>query len=290
MNEFASFLITFRETLEMALIVGIILAYLVKINKPEYHKTVYVGVGAGIIASVITAIAFNSIAGGFTGAAEQFFEAVTMLFGAFLITVMIVWLMRWRNVANNLRHKVKEEVSHEHRTGLFLLVFFSIFREGVETVIFLGTTGFTAGSYSLIGSVGGIALAVFLGFLLFVEMVKIDLRKVFLATSILLVFFAAGLVAHSVHEFQEAKALAIGTEEAWNITPPMNPDGTYPLLHEDGTIGSIAKGLFGYNGNPSLLEVLSYAAYLGIIGAIIIFNTKIKPKGSKIPAENRIGK
>ena len=290
MNEFASFLITFRETLEMALIVGIILAYLVKIKKPEYHKTVYVGVGAGIIASVITAIAFNSIAGGFTGAAEQFFEAVTMLFGAFLITVMIVWLMRWRNVANNLRQKVKEEVSREHRIGLFLLVFFSIFREGVETVIFLGTTGFTAGSYSLIGSVGGIALAVFLGFLLFVEMVKIDLRKVFLATSILLVFFAAGLVAHSVHEFQEAKALAIGTEEAWNINPPVNPDGTYPLLHEGGAIGSIAKGLFGYNGNPSLLEVLSYAAYLGIIGAIIIFNTKIKPKGSKIPAENRIGK
>ena len=70
----------------------------------------------------------------------------------------------------------------------------------------------------------------------------------------------------------------------------MNPDGTYPLLHEDGTIGSIAKGLFGYNGNPSLLEVLSYAAYLGIICAIVTFNIKIKPKSSKIPSENKICK
>ena len=76
-------------------------------------------------------------------------------------------------------------VKTEEELGKF---YNSVLREGVETVIFLGTAGFTAGGYSLIGSIGGIALAVFLGFLLFVEMVKIDLRKVFLATSILLVF------------------------------------------------------------------------------------------------------
>jgi len=94
---------------------------------------------------------------------------------------------------------------------------------------------------------------------------KINIKKFFNITSILLILFAAGLVAHGVHELQEANIIPMGIEHVWDINPPVNPDGSYPLMHEKGYIGSIFVGLFGYNGNPSLIEVLSYLFYLAIV-------------------------
>ena len=90
----ANFIITFRETLEAALIVGIILGYLVRTKQTKYNKTVYMGVVTGIIASIIGAFLFVRLAGGFEGKAEQIFEGITMLFGAFLLTTMILWMMK----------------------------------------------------------------------------------------------------------------------------------------------------------------------------------------------------
>ena len=55
-------------------------------------------------------------------------------------------------------------------------------------------------------------------------------------------------------------------EHLWDINPALNPDGSYPALHDKGVVGELLKGLFGYNGNPSLLEVFSYVAYLVVLG------------------------
>jgi len=93
---------------------------------------------------------------------------------------------------------------------------------------------------------------------LFANLAKVNLHTIFKITSILLVLFAAGLMAHGVHEFQEAGALPLLTEQAWDLNPPENADGSLPALHEKRLDRRIAKGLFGYNGNPSWLEVLSY--------------------------------
>lgn len=279
MSEIASFLITFRETLEAALVIGIVLAYLARIGQSRYNNFVYLGAGAGIVGSVIAAILFNSFAGGFGGVTEQLFEGVTMLAGAVLITFMILWLMNQRHIVKELEGKVKKEITESHKFGLFLLVFFSVLREGVETVLFLGAASFIGeGGYSIFGSIGGVVAAIVFGYLIFSEMMRIDLKRVFLITGALLILFAAGLVAHGVHELQEATVLPVIIEHVWDINPPQNPDGTYPLLHESGIIGSIAKGLFGYNGNPSLLEVLSYAAY---IIAIVIFYRRQKNESLK---------
>ena len=104
-----------------------------------------------------------------------------------------------------------------------------------------------------------------LGYFIFVGSKKINIKAFFNATSVILVLFAAGLTAHGVHEFQEAKILPTYVEHVWDINPEVNPDGTYPALHENGYIGSILKGLLGYNGNPSLLEVISYIAYIVLV-------------------------
>ncbi|MDZ4216769.1 MAG: FTR1 family protein, partial [Candidatus Gracilibacteria bacterium] len=91
---------------------------------------------------------------------------------------------------------------------------------------------------------------------------KVNMKRFFQITSVVLVLFAAGLVAHGVHEFQEAGVFPVFIEQVWDLNPAVTQDGVYPLLHENGTIGSLLKGVFGWNGNPSLLEVASYFAYL----------------------------
>lgn len=257
-----SFIITFRETLEAALIVGIILSYLLRTKQEKYNNIVYSGVGLGIIISIIGALLFTYIAGGFQGRTEEIFEGITMLIGAILLTTMILWMMKQKHIVQELEEKVNKQLAKPHKSGLFLLVFISVLREGIETIIFLSAASFVSNNNNLIGALAGIVAAILLGYAIFVGAKKIDLKKFFTITSILLILFAAGLIAHGVHELQEAKVIPTITEHIFDINPSVNPDGSYPLLHEKGGIGSIFKGLFGYNGNPSLLEVLSYFVYL----------------------------
>jgi high-affinity iron transporter len=137
----------------------------------------------------------------------------------------------------------------------------AVVREGIETALFLTAAAFSATpAQTLIGGGLGLALAVAVGWLLFVVSVRLNVRAFFRVTSILLILFAAGLVAHGVHELQEAGVLAVIVEQVWDINP---------ILNENSTVGSILKTLFGYNGNPSLLEAVSYVAYYLIVGIAI---------------------
>jgi len=190
-----------------------------------------------------------------------------MLFGSFLITTVILWMMNQKNISHDLKEKVAKDIEHKNRTGLFLLTFISVLREGVETVIFLGAASFVNGTNRLLGGALGVAFAIFLGYLLFVASVRVDIKKFFNISSLLLILFAAGLAAHGVHELQEAHVLPTYIEHVWDINPPapLADQGIYPPLHENGSVGSIAKGLFGYNGNPSLLEVLAYLVYIAVV-------------------------
>lgn len=263
-----SFIITFRETLEAALIVGIILGYLNKTKQTKHNNIVYIGVGAAIVASIAGAILFNVFAGGFSGRAEKIFEGITMIIGAILLTTMILWMMRQKQVASELEKRVATEVNDSQKFGLFSLVFVSVLREGIETVIFLEAASFVAVDNNLLGALIGIIAAIALGYIIVVSTIKVNLKKFFNITGVLLILFAAGLIAHGVHEFQEAQVIPIVAEHVWDINPAVSTDGSYPLLHEKGHIGSIFKGLFGYNGNPNLLEILSYIVYLVFISII----------------------
>ncbi|PJE81098.1 high-affinity iron transporter [Candidatus Pacearchaeota archaeon CG10_big_fil_rev_8_21_14_0_10_32_42] len=271
----ASFIITFRETLEAALIIGIILSFLARTKQSKYNNVVYIGIVFGLIASIIGALLFINLAGGFEGRAEQIFEGIVMLIGALLLTTMILWMMKQRHVTVELEHKVEKNIIESNRFGLFLLVFISILREGIETIIFLGAASVASAGNSLIGGFGGIVTAMFLGYIIFVGSKKINIKKFFSITSILLILFAAGLVAHGIHELGEAKIIPSIINEIWNINPPapLADKGIYPLLHENGYIGSVLRGLFGYNGNPSLIELIAYLVYL-ILAFVLWKNIK----------------
>ncbi len=261
-----SFIITFRETLEAALIVGIILSYLVRTRQTKYNSIVYSGTISGIVASIIGAVLFTRLAGGFSGRAEEIFEGITMLIGATLLTTMILWMMKQKHIARELEQRVAIKLTTDaYGWGLFSLVFIAILREGIETVIFLNSASFVSTDNTMLGALTGIAAAIFLGYAMFVGSMKMNLKKFFNITSILLILFAAGLVAHGVHELQEAGIIPTVIEHVWDVNPAVHSDGSYPILHEKGYVGSVLKGLFGYNGNPSFIEVLSYLLYVALV-------------------------
>jgi len=265
----SSFLITSRETLEAALVIGIVLAYLNRTNNQEYKKTVYYGIFFGLLLSILSAVLFTVFAGGFDGRTEQIFEGSTMLFASVLLTTMILWMMKQKKVAQEIENKVaahleKANFNQAYAYGLFFLILLAVLREGVETVIFFGALNYASG-ISFIGATLGVITAVAMGYLFFVGSKRINLKKFFNISSIILILFAAGLVAHGIHEFQEAAVIPYVVKEVWDINPAVAIEGVYPALHEKGLIGSFLSGLFGYNGNPSLLEVMFYTGYLGII-------------------------
>lgn len=268
---FESFLITFRETLEAGLVVFIILSYLKKVHQSRHTRVVYSGVVAALAVSAIAAFLFFVIAGGLQEPVEQIFEGTTMVLAAILITTMILWMARAHHVRHQIESHVAVELSDHHIFGLFAITFLAVLREGVETVLFLSAAIFRGSESIFLGSVLGIICAVLLLFLFAMRVHHLSLKMFFRVSSLLLIFFAAGLLAHGVHEFQEVGWLPFFAQEAWNINPPLLADGSYPLFHEKGVIGSILKGLFGYNGNPSILEVFVYIVYC--FGAIFSYRS-----------------
>jgi len=268
----SSFLITSRETLEAALVIGIVLAYLTKTNNNEYKKTVYWGIFFGILLSILSAVLFAVFSEGFTGRAEEIFEGFTMLFAAVLLTTMILWMMKQKHIAREIEDKVvrhikKANFNQTYAYGLFALIVVAVLREGVETVIFFSAINYTSG-ISFIGASLGVITAIAIGYLFFMSTRKINLKKFFNITSIFLILIASGLVAHGIHEFQEASVIPYIVKEVWDINPIVAVEGSFPILHEKGLVGSFFNGMFGYNGNPSLLEILFYGSYLFIIFSI----------------------
>ena len=272
----ASFLITFRETLEAALIVGIVLGYLIKIKQTKYNNIVYIAIGGAIIASMIGALIFNFIAGGFEGRGAEIFEGIVVLIGAMLLTTMILWMLKQNKIEQNLKEHLNEEISQAHKYGIFSVVFISVLREGIETVVFLEAASYVTSDNNIVGALLGIIVAIILGYLLYVLSIKINVKKFLNISSFLLILFAAGMVAYGIHELQKAQIIPIIIGHVWDINPQVYADGSYPLLHEKGTIGEIFKGLFGYNGNPSLIEVISYVTYLIVVGSTWIVLKKNK--------------
>jgi high-affinity iron transporter len=256
---FASFLITLREGLEAALIVGIVLSVLRKLGRADRSKLVWIGVLAAVAVSVAVGAILNALGIAFEGRGEEIFEGVAMLLAAGVLTWMIFWMQRQgRQVQHELEADVRQAVARGSGWALFGLAFVAVVREGIETSLFLTAAAFSATPLqTLVGGASGLIVAIALGWLLFAAGKQLDLRAFFRVTGFLLLLFAAGLVAHGVHELQEAALLPTLVDHLWDVNS---------LLDENSALGTFLKALFGYNGNPSLLEVISYAAYLFVIG------------------------
>jgi high-affinity iron transporter len=258
----AGSLIGLREAVEAALIIGVLMTWLVRSNRGSLSNWIWYGVGAGIAASLVVAALFAWVWGGLESFEEHeaLFEGVLEIFAALLLTLIIVHFIRHPS-ARELENWADEAFKQKHGMGLFLISFLSVWREGSETVVFIGAG--TEGTYAIVGVFFGIVVATGFAYAFFARGMEIDISKLFKITNVLLILFAAGLVAHGFHELQEAGVAPVVVEEIWDVNPEVDSETTYPLLHEKGAIGGIFKALFGWNGNPSLLEVLAWCGYTG---------------------------
>lgn len=256
----ASFLIALREGIEAALIVAIILAYLKKVGADRLARPVYVGTALGVIGSVAVGGLFLLLSVEFAGRGEQLFEGATMLLAAAILTSMILWMSRnSKEYSEALKGKVQRALTAKHAYGLAGLAFISIVREGIETVLFLGSTSFTStGAQTLVGGALGLIAAVLVGVLIIRYSVRMNMGAFFNATGFLLVFFAAGLVANGLGEFGEAGLVPPLVEHLWN---------TNWLVGGESSLGKLLQALFGYTAEPSLTQVLGYIAYWAVVVA-----------------------
>ena len=304
----AELIIVFREVLEGALIVGILYTYLNKTNQSEAIVRLWQGVGAAIAASVLGSILFQMFADGFQGRSAKLFEGVVMILAAAILGTVIVWMAKNRNIAEDLKEKADEALSSDRvGYGIFALSFISVFREGIETILFLYGVMVKEGGLNIALSVIGAGLGLGVAFLIFVQGRKVPLKTFFNVTSILLIFVAAGMFTYGVHELESAKVIPYyggdvvendnnivatrmnGDSKVYNITdssdrkkvfssakkwasriwdvnPQKNEDGSYPVFHDKGAIGGLMKGLFGYNGDPSLIELIAWILVCGGLG------------------------
>lgn len=241
------------------------LSYLKKTNQSNLRKYVINGSVFAVIVSLGVATVLGLLWGVFEGAMLNIFEGVVVLIAALLLTTMILWM--WNagsSVARDIEETMESNIVKQSGIGLAILSFSLVLREGVELSLFSMALVVQEGDQSYLGVALGLALAAGIGFGIYKGSLKISMKSLFKWTSIFLILFAAGMIAYGIHELQEAGLLLIGQLEVWNINPPLLSDGSYPLLHENGAIGGLAKALFGYNGNPSALEVVAYLAYLAV--------------------------
>lgn len=269
----AAALIALREGLEAALIVGIVLGYLRRIGYLEGRRSVWVGVVAAVLASLGLAFIIQLVGMKLEGRAEEIFEGATMFLAVGVLTWMIFW-MRYqaRLIKTSLERNIQDAVETGTKWGLIFVAFIAVFREGVETALFLSAAAFASNVQgTLIGAVLGLAAAILIGYLTYASTARMNTRLFFNITSVLLLLFAAGLLAHGIHEFQEAGLIATANEQVWD---------TNHLLDENSGMGQMLKAVFGYNGNPSLEEVLAYFGYwvAVLLGLRLWMESRFAPK------------
>ena len=216
---FEAFVVTLREGIEAALVVGIFLIYLRCLGREELQRYVFAGLGAAIAAS---------LAGGFLlerlPIDPEAAEGSLMLLGAVFVATMVFWMWRTaRTMKAEIEGKLRQLTAHPGNApawGLFGLSFVLLFREGVETVLFLAAVSLTTeGMLTFFGGLAGLALAAAFGVALVKGAVRIDIGRFFKVTGIVLLVFALHLVLSAFHEFAEAGVVPIGAREMRIIGP-----------------------------------------------------------------------
>ena len=213
-----AFIITLREGVEAALIVGITLAYLAKIGRNDLRKSVYAALAAAFAGSIAVAVVVSRL-----NLNEDIFEGWVMLVAAVFVVTMIVFMMKTgRKLKGEIETKIGSFArgSSEAWIGVFFFVFLMVLREGVETVLILSAVTLNSTELqSFIGTLLGVIIAVLFGVMFVKGSVKVNLQKFFKVTTAILFLVAAQLVISGLHELSENGVLPSSREEMAIIGP-----------------------------------------------------------------------
>ncbi|GCL37524.1 iron permease FTR1 [Sphaerospermopsis reniformis] len=286
-----TFVITLREGVEAALVVGIVLALLKKAKQSHLNSWVYAGVGVGIIVSALIGVLFTgiikflgSINPQYTSVVEPTLEGVFSILAIIMLSWMLIWMTKQaRFMKAQVEGAVNEALTQNSNAGwgVFSLILVAVVREGFETVLFVAAN-FQQGLLPTLGALGGLATAAGIGVLLFKWGVKINIRQFFQIMGVLLVLIVAGLVISALKHFDDAMAsLALSNRASENlcfyyehftkihscILGPMVWN-TANILPESKFPGIILKSLFGYRDKLYIVQAVGYLVFLISIGGL----------------------
>jgi high-affinity iron transporter len=281
---FGGLLTGLREGVEAALIVAIILAYLVRTGHAERAGRIWLGTALAALVSIVAGVALFVTVGELPSPAEQVFEGATMLLAAGVVTWMLFWMRRQAiGMRGELNAAVERVLTEGSATGLAVLAFTAVIREGIETSLFLvgqATSADQAAPSVLLGAVTGLAGAAAVGWLFYTGSRRVDLRSFFRWTGAGLIFIAAGLLSHAVHEFVEIGVIGVATHAAYDVSA---------WLPDDAGLGAFLRAILGYSASPEVVTLMAHVAYLAVV--LALFFRPARPMASSAPraAESTTG-
>jgi high-affinity iron transporter len=260
----ATLVIFLREGVEASMIVAILLAYLNRIGRREHFRDVFIGVGAALILATAGGVAAYETIRSYDGSRVQtIFETVTYLIAATVLTYMTFWMRAHaRSLSKELRARTDAALDGRARWGLGLLAFQAVGREGLETVVFTLAIIFSTSTVgALSGAAIGLAGALGIAFVIYRLGHRLNLAGFFTIIGILLMVFAAGLLADSVENLQELGWLPVLDAPMWHSAR---------LLSENSAFGDVLHSFFGYSDAPTPMQLLVYLIYLAVVVVVYL--------------------
>ena len=267
-----TFVIFLREGIEASMIVAILLAYLDKIGQHRHFRDVLFGVGAAVVLVIGGGVAAYLVIKKYEGSTIQtIFETVTFLLAATVLTYMTFWMQSHsRTMSADLQRRSEEALNGKARFGLGLLAFQAVGREGLETMVFTLAIVFASTAQSgtgahgqglLLGAVLGLALAMVIAFVVYKLGRRLNLGLFFRVIGVVLMAFAAGLLADAVQDLQQLGWLPILERSLWN---------TSSFLSEGSSLGDVFHSLLGYADHPTVLQLIVWVTYVSVSVTLFI--------------------
>jgi len=288
-----TFIITLREGVEAALVVGIVLAMLAKAKQSRLNPWVYAGVGVGIAVSALVGIFLASIieAAGlinpqYAPIVKPAMEGIFSIIAIAMLSWMLIWMTQQAKFMKaEVEGAVQDALQGDKNAGwgVFTLVLIAVVREGFETVLFIASN-FQEGFVPTIGAFAGIAVAALIGTLIFKWSVKINIRLFFQVMGIFLVLIVAGLVVGGLRKFDQAFAALALSDSTWEnicfynqsmqeihscILGPIVWNASN-ILPDKKFPGVILKVLFGYREHLYLVQAIAYLSFLFSVGGLYL--------------------
>ncbi|MEN9749554.1 MAG: hypothetical protein RL149_632 [Actinomycetota bacterium] len=261
----ANFFIGLREGLEAALIVGILVAYVIKTNRQNALPKIFVGVALAIAISIGLGLVLNATVADVEAGTNQIIGASTSVLAVGFVTWMIFWMKsQSQAMGDSLRSKV--DAAETSTIALIAIAFIAVIREGIETSIFLWSSSqaTSSGDNPIFGAILGLLGAAVLGWLMFRGAVRINLAKFFAVTGAFLVLVSAGILAYAVMELEEIISLPM-QNLAYDLTS---------VFPEESPAEAVLHGLIGFNAAPTMLQAVVWFAYLIPVGFLFLKKSK----------------
>jgi high-affinity iron transporter len=266
----APLLIMVREGFEAALIIAIVLAYLRRIDRLDLSRFMWGGVIAAVAISAVVGVVLDLTIGGLTGTDRMRAFAAISLVAAGVLTWMIFWMRRQaRAIRNELEHKVDAAIdTGDPRRAIIAVAFFSVLREGLEAALFLvaSATG-TDGGEVLLGAAIGLAIAAVLGYLVYAGGRRMPMRAFFRVTGMVIVVFAAGLLAKTVLFLQAGGDMGTMADNIYDLRE-------YKFLTQETEVGKTLAALIGWDPRPSVEQVIAWFGYFIPVTFLFLRNPK----------------